>query len=286
MNSTRLLLILFCANFMFAVCVSGGDDGELKYKTADELREACEPFLKPFSSKYRKAPDPDDDRLFIVEYLGAEDPDLQREAADILVELRDYNRKIRGNVFEKYLDKKYPMYVRDVALMYSMYNYRGNKGWEELHEKWKGVLNDIAEFPVPSPHFRRFAVGSLGYTGEWTTLIKADNQPIMLRRFLSVLSQEAMKNEHEMEAKSVAYVIARGFPKDLRNKQVPEWYASEPCADARRVLIDQICHGMSAAHHVAAVKPILELAAKDYDPMIAKKAQKELERLEPLDSDQ
>ena len=283
MNSIRVWLTVICTSIVFAVCVSGGEGGKLKYQTTDELRKACQPFLKPFSSKYRKAPDPDDDRLFIVEYLGAEDPDLQREAADILVELEQYNRKIRGNVFEKYLDKKYPMYVRDVALMYSMYNYRGrrnDRAREELHEKWKRMLNDIAEAPVPSPHFRRFAVGSLTYTGEWTALIKPNNQPIMLRRFLSVLSQEAMKNEHEMEARSVASVIARGFPKDLRNKQVPEWYAAEPCADARRVLIDQICRGMSAAHHVAAVKPILELAAKDYDPTIAKKAQEELERLD------
>ena len=124
MNKISLISVLYGAVMIgLLVLMPAAVGGELKYKTAQELRDACRDIVGPFKPRFRRQPDPDDKRMFIVDYLGAKNPELQKEAANILAQLAYFYRGIRSDAFEQYLAPKYPLHVRMAALSYSMANY-------------------------------------------------------------------------------------------------------------------------------------------------------------------
>lgn len=259
------------------------------YTTADELREACEPYLKPIDPQARKMPQFDEHLLFIVPHLDSEDAELRDAAVDILAQLLEVRRHIRSSAFTKYLSRDYPLNVRVVALAHSLYGFLGTgerypKDWPaDMEAAWTETLNDIAESPATPPHFDVLAF-AMTFRRSCVALVKAENQPIMVRRLLAMVSDETRDDRER-----IMKLICR-FPADASVDEMLAWYQEEQDASTRAVCVDHVAsHSRSLTHihgepesdaKLKALMRFLELAAQDADPEIAKKAKESLERAE------
>lgn len=259
------------------------------YTTADELREACEPFLEPIDPRQRKGFQHDDYMLFIVPYLGSENPELRDAAVDILAQLMTIRRHIRSSAFTKYLSRDYPLNVRVVALAHSLYGFLGTgervpRDWPaNMEAAWSETLNDIAESPAAPPHFDVLAFAMI-FRRSCVALIKPENQPVMMRRLLAFVSDGTRR-----EQETAMRLISR-FPADASVDEMLAWYQEEQDASTRAVCVDHVAsHSRSLTHihgeaesdaKLKALMRFLEVAAQDADPKIAERAKAALERAE------
>ena len=271
-----------------------GDDLVSKrpiYRNAQELREACQPYLKPPDPRQAKVKQRDEFLLFIVPYLGSEDQELRDAAVDILAQLMRIRRHIRASAFKEYLSRDNPINVRLVALAHSLYGFVGEgerssypERRAEMEAAWTETVNDIAESPVTPPNFDVLAFALRFHPRDRVALIKPENQPVMVRRLLA-LASGGTRDDRQRVMELLRYV-----PLDTAASAVVEWYRVEPDADARAACVSQICwlsgslsfsHGeASSIAKLKSLKPILELAAQDTDPEIAKRAKESLEKAE------
>lgn len=260
-----------------------------KYKTEKKLRAACEGLLKPAEPRAPKAPfrETDAERQFLVAYLGAEDPELRDAAADILGKLLYYRRGIRAFPFEKYLSDDYPMNVRVIALAYCIHNWRGGRfqeSWDKNKARWSHLLNEIAEQREAPPHLLALIVGIGPNDAERRiALLKEQNKPIMLQRFLGLLTvgDDKVKGNREAQYKREMLWVIWAFPKEMVLTESLTWYKQEKSADARRALVDFVAWRTGSDHQLASqFKPLFELAAKDEDKGISETAKARLARIE------
>ena len=250
-------------------------------KTAEELREACKPLLRPYVFVSRAHTDTDIDRLFIVDYLGSEDRRLRDEAAEILAELIRFNRPIRATVFREYLSKDDPMNVRVIALAYSIcgrYPYidaltpavplHQRLKWEDMKDVWAETLNDVAEYPVPPPHFEALArTVSFSYSNKWVGLLKPENRPVMFRRLLALLSAERDWSRRRSYVSLLSH-----FSLELSLEELLPWYSIEPDPRARAAAV--ILCDKDRYPDKLKMKPLMKLAAQDPDPEVAREGKR------------
>jgi hypothetical protein len=259
-------------------------------KTADELRELCKPCLDPIDPQQRKMKQYDEYLLFIVPYLGSEDQELRDAAVDILAQLMRIRRHIRASAFKEYLSRDNPINVRLVALAHSLYGFVGegeissyDQRRAEMEAAWTETLNDIAESPVTPPNFDVLVLG-LRQGHDCVALLTPENQPVMVRRFMALASGGSKDDWRR------AMELLRRLPAEAAASAVVEWYRVEPDAGVRAAYAEEVGSRIAAltsifgrpssVDEVEALKPILELAAKDTDREIAKKAKESLENAE------
>lgn len=260
------------------------------YKTADELREACAPLLKPIDPPHTRVQQYDDYMLFIVPYLGSKDADLCQAAADILAQLMKARRHIRASAFKEYLSRDHPTNVRVVALAHSLYGFVAEgeqssyaKRRAEMEAAWTETLNDIAESPVTPLNFDVLVL-PLVVRADCLALIKPENRAIMIRRLLALLPDNADDGRDR-----VMRLVFR-FPLEGSVSEMIDWYRAQPDAASRAAFTDRVLSlssSLSIVHakpssidKLRSLKPILELAAQDPDPEIAKRAKDALEKAE------
>ena len=262
------------------------------YKTADELREGCARYLKPMDPGEAKARPYHDYLLFVVPYLDSENVELRDAAADILAQVFRLRRHVPASAFSKYLSRDYPLNVRVVALAHSLYGARANKGEMStyverraaMEEAWTETLNDIAESPVTPANFD-LLVFALMIRHDCLTLVKPENQPVMVRRLLAVVSGASWDDRQR------AMPLICCYPADTVAREVVAWYRVQPDAHVRAVCVDwigKLAGGVSfslddkplSVDELKALLPVFELAVQDPDPEIAKRARESLEKAE------
>jgi hypothetical protein len=244
------------------------------YKTPDELRRAAEPLLQPFKAKNRR-PDPDDDRLFLVDYLGTADDALRNTAVDVLAKCR---RPIRGSAFRKFLAPDYPMNVRVIALAYVVANAWGENDVdlirsEQLLEKLKQslatMLKDLAEYPVAPVHLEvlaRVMGRHTSLSSRFLELASEEEQRVIFKRFAAV----GAGIQNELDSGEIQTCL-RLFRVDVFTSELSALYSFSP-VNFRSFIADVAARAaIMTGYEKKKLQPLLALIAKDWDSAIASK---------------
>lgn len=250
------------------------------YKTPDELRRAAEPLLQPFKAKNRR-PDPDDDRLFLVDYLGTADDALRNTAVDVLAKCR---RPIRGSAFRKFLAPDYPMNVRVIALAYVTANAWGGGNdtdalshdqlVEKLRKPLATMLKDLAEYPVAPAHLE--ALGRAMASNEsfsFLDLSAEEEQRVLFRRIAA--KGAGLPNGVDKDGIQICLSLFRA---NVFVSELSALYSFSP-VDFRGYIADvAVRAAITSRYEKNKLQPLLALIAKDWDSAIASKVKAILER--------
>ena len=265
---------------------TGHKGAERTYRTPESLRQAAQPFLAALGRRDGRLPDPDTTRLFLVQYLGSEDPDMRATACEVLSGVFKANRRIRSSAFDPYLSAEHASGVRTLALAFSMRYYRGPYGLGEPAEQkerlkaladdmekldefvdgvreakrrvWASVAEDLSEEPVCPRCFRMLAMWD-GEMPKVLRIMEPGARIVLIRWFLSL----AVMERAPLLRRRILYVL-RGVPSDVLNAEICAWYRVQADPQVRKGLRDSL-HGVEGYDRERnALAPIRDLIRQDW----------------------
>jgi len=219
---------------------------------------------------------------WIVAYLGSKDPELRDAAAEIVATSK---RPFGVEAVLQYLPPGNPTNVRMAALKWTILGFRFRKDhWMDLRRVSKEergrelkaageVFNELFKADVAPPFTAEVVAAMRG--GEFQ--IAKSLQPLIARRLLAVYSGYVARSG-QSDIRTFADIrmfgVLEGMEPTIVAREAAAWYRIEPSARMRRDMLTYM-----RSKDMKALKPLYEVAAKDWDTDNANLAKKQPERL-------